>query len=245
MNDIQLIKLRAVTPAWLKRLIKKTPFGRSLAQRLKKYSMEMNFQRNWAKKFAANKDKVAEYWDKYRYMPEIKMHVEFGSDKKLLDVGCGISSVLHFVDGQKHALDPNMVEYKKIYQYPADFKLVHSGVEHIPFEDNYFDVVFSSNVLDHVSSPADGISEIQRVLKPGGHFVFTIEVYPDERKRDDAHPHTFTLESVHRLVSGRFEILFEATSPWVSLSRYVDGKTSHEFDEAVYVLKNLKQDLEG
>jgi len=198
----------------------------------------MRFQRKWAKAFAENKEKVKEYWDKYRFMNEIKKIVQFGSDKKMLDVGCGISSVLHFVDGKKHALDPNMLSYKKIYDYPDDFTLVHSGVEKIPYAENYFDIVFSSNVLDHVTSPEQGLLEIKRVLKPGGYFVFTVEVHPDERQRDEAHPHTFTMESTRNLLSGKFEILFEDSSPWISLSRYVEGDMTHHFDEAVFVLKN-------
>jgi len=39
---------------------------------------------------------------------------------------------------------------------------------HIPFPDNYFDIVFSSNVLEHIPHVRSFQSELQRVLKPGG-----------------------------------------------------------------------------
>jgi len=37
---------------------------------------------------------------------------------------------------------------------------------HLPFVDNYFDVVFSSNVLEHIPHLVEFQSEIHRVLKP-------------------------------------------------------------------------------
>lgn len=43
----------------------------------------------------------------------------------------------------------------------------YDGV-HIPFADNSFDFVFSSNVLEHIPHIEDFQIEIQRVLKSGG-----------------------------------------------------------------------------
>jgi SAM-dependent methyltransferase len=42
----------------------------------------------------------------------------------------------------------------------------------IPYPDNSFDVVASANVLEHVQDPDAVFSEIWRVLRPGGVFVF-------------------------------------------------------------------------
>lgn len=40
--------------------------------------------------------------------------------------------------------------------------------KHIPYADNYFDIVFSSNVLEHIPHLEEFHSEMQRVLKPDG-----------------------------------------------------------------------------
>ncbi len=40
--------------------------------------------------------------------------------------------------------------------------------EKLPFPDGYFDIVYSSNVLEHTGDPAQVLREAARVLKPGG-----------------------------------------------------------------------------
>lgn len=41
----------------------------------------------------------------------------------------------------------------------------------LPFADDSFDIVFSSNVLEHIPHIDDFQGEIRRVLKPGGHCI--------------------------------------------------------------------------
>jgi len=44
----------------------------------------------------------------------------------------------------------------------------------MPFDDASFDVVISTEVLEHVPNPDDYLMEVKRVLKPGGMFFFTV-----------------------------------------------------------------------
>ena len=44
--------------------------------------------------------------------------------------------------------------------------------EHLPYPDNEFDVVFCCDVLEHVKDVGKVVSEISRVLRPGGSFIF-------------------------------------------------------------------------
>ncbi len=43
----------------------------------------------------------------------------------------------------------------------------------LPFSPQSFDIVVSSEVLEHMDEPERGIKEVERVLKPGGVFVMT------------------------------------------------------------------------
>jgi SAM-dependent methyltransferase len=48
----------------------------------------------------------------------------------------------------------------------CDFSTVNAG--QMPWRNDYFDFVFSLNVMEHVSEPGRVLAEIQRVLRPGG-----------------------------------------------------------------------------
>ena len=54
--------------------------------------------------------------------------------------------------------------------------LVHRGVvlngSTLSFDDRSFDVVFTRYVLEHVSEPEVFLTEVHRILKPGGSFLF-------------------------------------------------------------------------
>jgi ubiquinone/menaquinone biosynthesis C-methylase UbiE len=45
---------------------------------------------------------------------------------------------------------------------------------HIPFPDHHFDIVFSSNVLEHIPHVKEFQVEIKRVLKPGGRAIHVL-----------------------------------------------------------------------
>lgn len=62
-------------------------------------------------------------------------------------------------------------EYKDGVHFVGNFDL-ETGI--LPFEDNYFDVVFSKSVLEHIHKPENYLSEILRVLKPGGLFIVMV-----------------------------------------------------------------------
>lgn len=62
-------------------------------------------------------------------------------------------------------------EYDRGVHYIGGFDL-EAGV--LPFDDNKFDVVFSKSVLEHIHKPEKYLSEILRVLKPGGLFIVMV-----------------------------------------------------------------------
>jgi len=98
--------------------------------------------------------------------------------KSILDVGCG--------DGHM------LAQYFK--KMPAEYYGVEGAPEHMakaeqrgmkvasfdlngrwPYPDNKFDVVFSSQVIEHIHNTRLFVEEIFRVLKPGGTAIVTTE----------------------------------------------------------------------
>src|SRR5919198_3231879 len=54
-------------------------------------------------------------------------------------------------------------------------ELVRANVESLPFEDDSFDLVFCTQVLEHLLSPAEGVRELARVLRPGGVLLLSAD----------------------------------------------------------------------
>lgn len=231
-------KLIKITPRPLQLFLKRLDSQNLLNRIMTKSEGELIFQTAWVKIFKENKRKVLEHWVRYRYLEEIKRVCEVTSDTKVLDVGCGISSVLHFVEGERFGIDPLAAEYLKMYQYPAGISVKKGVGEKIPFSAGFFDVVFCSNVLDHTDNPSEVISEIARVLKNDGNFILTVSIFDQSLKRDWAHPHTFTEEDVLSLISGNFQIVFKEMSPAVGLYAYVvNGLRENVEKELILILK--------
>lgn len=83
----------------------------------------------------------------------------------VLDLGSGTGAAAPaFGDRQVVALDPVA---EMLAMNPIRYRLVAVG-EKLPFPDASFDGVFSAYVVRNLTSVADTLLEIERVLRPGG-----------------------------------------------------------------------------
>ncbi len=92
---------------------------------------------------------------------------------RILDIGCSAAFFMHLA--QQRGWKANGVE---IAPWAAKFSNEELGVEvyngmleDAAFADGTFDVVFSSHVLEHIRDPKSLLSEMCRVLRPGGLHV--------------------------------------------------------------------------
>ena len=86
---------------------------------------------------------------------------------RILEIGAGAgwqAKALNEQGFQVEAIDIAGSKYKEDRLWPV---LEYDGV-HIPFPESHFDVVFSSNVLEHIPHIERFQSEIKRVLKANG-----------------------------------------------------------------------------
>jgi SAM-dependent methyltransferase len=54
-------------------------------------------------------------------------------------------------------------------------------LQSLPFDNETFDYVISSEVFEHVMDPLKGFTEVNRVLKKGGYHIFTIPFNPNSK----------------------------------------------------------------
>ena len=53
---------------------------------------------------------------------------------------------------------------------------LHFDLHQIPIEDNSFDVIFCNHVVEHVEDDIRCMSELFRVMKPGGWGIFQVPI---------------------------------------------------------------------
>ncbi len=104
---------------------------------------------------------------------------------------------------------------------------VKMDVHDIPFENDSFDIVFCNHVLEHVADDFKAMSEIHRVLKPGGWAILQIPFFDpipditfedpsitDPKERDkvfgqDDHVRLYGKDYPERLEQAGFKVIEE------------------------------------
>ena len=103
-------------------------------------------------------------------------------DANVLDVGCGLGGPCRMLadeyDCQTTGIDLSH-EYirtakklSKLVKLDAKTTFIQGDATSLPFEDSSFDVVWTQHVQMNIPNKAALYSEISRVLKPGGRFIY-------------------------------------------------------------------------
>lgn len=133
-----------------------------------------------------------------------------GIDERLqvLDVGCGMGEFMNRisetganvlgVDGSDRCVERGECEQVDLEQSP------------LPYDDATFDVVVSLDVIEHLEDADLYLSEINRVLKFGGHVILSTPnhdclQYKVSHSRDVRHKRFFTVDTLNDEMSRFFK----------------------------------------
>lgn len=120
--------------------------------------------------------------ERYRYQEQPWMHDTFQYRRfaglRVLEIGVGLGTDhLQFARAGGHMagidLTPRCVELtqRRLEQEGLRSDLRTMDAEHLDFQDDAFDVVYSFGVLHHTASAERAFREVRRVLRPGGVFI--------------------------------------------------------------------------
>lgn len=88
----------------------------------------------------------------------------FGGRGRLLDVGCGSLPYAALFAG-------HVSEYVGLDFVDNPLAQLRGRAEELPVEDAAFDVVVCTQVLEHCDDPARVVTELRRVIRPGGRLL--------------------------------------------------------------------------
>lgn len=123
--------------------------------------------------------------------------------EKSLDIGCGVGTFTkHILAKYPHNecwgvdISRSVVEANKEKMPEAVWYQQHVGIlDAVP--ENYFDVVFSGEVIEHLDDPADLLKDAYNSLKSGGRFILTTP--KDEAVRSPEHVWYFSKKDIKEL----------------------------------------------
>jgi ubiquinone/menaquinone biosynthesis C-methylase UbiE len=135
----------------------------------------------------------------------------------ILDVGCGNGWVAkEFLSKRKTVVSldisvTNPAIVNKLYSNPKHFGVAADSF-HLPFNDNSFDCVIASEIIEHVYDPSEFVKELFRVVKKGGRLIITTPykekliyylcIHCNQKTPANAHIHSFDEKKLESLFSG-------------------------------------------
>ncbi|MFU2209422.1 class I SAM-dependent methyltransferase [Solidesulfovibrio sp. C21] len=167
---------------------------------------------------------------------------------RLLDVGCGPGSLSIRLSRRCHEVwgvdvTPEMIRVaeEKSACEPANVYFQEADACALPFENHSFDTVMSVNALQTMDQPEMAISEMHRVLRPGGELLLITYCYGEATRSEHnalldwavrfdgrAMWHSFTFTQLGALLAAKgFEVV-EAERIWEGpVVAFLRGRAIH------------------
>jgi SAM-dependent methyltransferase len=97
---------------------------------------------------------------------------------RILDVGCGTGANLLMLSKYGEAEGVDVSEDALAFCRERGLDQVRLGAgEELPYEDGTFDLVTALDVVEHMDDDLAGLSEMQRVLRPGGRVLIFVPTF--------------------------------------------------------------------
>lgn len=106
--------------------------------------------------------------------------LDINDSDSILDCGCGDGLYLKIIKDLSGAavsgfdLNGESLRLAQGYTKGMGVSLVQGRIRDLPYKDNSFGKIFSTEVLEHVEDDLGALKEILRILKPGGRLIITV-----------------------------------------------------------------------
>lgn len=175
-----------------------------------------------------NYDEISQVYDNVRQadielINSFLQEIEFDKETKVLDIGCGTGNhtdlLQKVTQSEVYGVEPSagMLAIAKSKQSKVIFK--QGNATELPFENEYFDFVYMTDVIHHVPGIGTMFAEINRVLKEKGRVCIVTQSHQQIENR----PIVKYFPGTARVDKDRYpdidEIIFEAEGQGLKLDK--------------------------
>jgi dolichol-phosphate mannosyltransferase len=159
------------------------------------------------------------YWQRKRH----QIVTEFAAaGSSSLDIGCGSSRILSSLDDVVGAdISLRKLRWARKYGRP----LVNASIFDLPFGDEAFDCVISSEIIEHIPAANKPFLEMRRVLKDGGSLILGT---PDYGRLS------------WRIIEGLYQRLIPGGYADEHITRYTKEGLVNSMEELGFLLSDIK-----
>jgi SAM-dependent methyltransferase len=178
--------------------------------------LELDFWKHWNEAAPYQNLDIPKYWEEE--LTRFSCTRQIFTGQRVLDLGCGPFGLIHYLDNAKERIriDPLLPQYESKMPLTGQSLSLAALGEHLPLASSSIDVAICFNALDHMCDPGAALSEISRVLRPGGTLLLMIHTFPAWTRPffwvDRLHPHHWTAPGFSAQVESVFAIEHVETS---------------------------------
>jgi ubiquinone/menaquinone biosynthesis C-methylase UbiE len=130
------------------------------------------YDRSWRSGLKAGKEEYGNLQTNLEFIAHTDL---LRPNHKILEIGCGIGSIVVELARQGYDITGSDISHEAIaygLKKYGDIKLEVQAAETLQYENETFDIVLSFDLFEHITQIDRHISEVFRVLRPGGYCMF-------------------------------------------------------------------------
>ena len=134
--------------------------------------LQERLNRGWAGMLRAGKEDLGNLEVNKRFLSDLNL---ISADSRVLETGCGTGAIVYELskigcDVTGTDISSCAIEYGR-KKYPG-IKLEPQEAESLSSPEDSFDIVVSFDFLEHLTDVDRHLSEVWRLLRPGGYYLF-------------------------------------------------------------------------